>query len=117
MWRIVIGVVVLGSSLPVQAQPNYDPGQIRAALERYDGRKAECWRRYTAKLLKSATELAHCADAGLADSLAGAGYPYMDLIQVLVAEHLAIAERVDHKKDHGDGGKGARSRTDEQAFD
>jgi|HubBroStandDraft_1064217.scaffolds.fasta_scaffold116431_4 hypothetical protein len=98
MWRIVIGAVVLGTSLPVQAQPNYDPVQIKAALERYDGRRAECWQRYTAKLLKTATELANCANGGVADSLAAAGYPHMDLIQVMVAEELAVAERVDRKK-------------------
>jgi hypothetical protein len=69
-----------------------------AAVARYYAGSKECWTRYAKKQLKTFTEATKCEDGGLVDSMAFAGYPYMDLVKVIVAEHLVIAERVDKRK-------------------
>jgi hypothetical protein len=68
------------------------------AVAQYYARSKECWARYAERRLKTFTEATNCEDGGLTDSLSLAGYPHMDLVRVVVTEHLVIAERVDKKK-------------------
>src|SRR5690349_5707194 len=92
----VLAGVVWAFILPAHAQQSVP--EWAAAVARYYARSKECWTRYAERRLKTFTEATNCEDSGLLDSLALAGYPHMDLVRVIVTEHLVIAERVDNKK-------------------
>jgi len=93
----VIASLAFTCILPAHGQQSSAP-EWPAAVARYYARSKDCWTRYAAKQLKTFTEATKCEDGGLADSLAFAAYPNMDLVRVIIAEHLVIAERADKKK-------------------
>lgn len=88
--------VVCTFMLPAHAQQSAPGWPVTVA--RYYERSKECWSRYAERRLKTFAEATNCEDGGLTDSLSLAGYPHMDLVRVVVTEHLVIAERVDKHK-------------------
>jgi hypothetical protein len=79
--------------------------QSQAAFERqkqviaaHDDRFKGCLALHDSGKLKTYKKVAECADAGFVDLMAAAGYRYPDLLNVIVAEHAVIAERLDAKK-------------------
>lgn len=61
-------------------------------------RQKQCGAEYVAKKIKTATTYMHCAYDGFYDALNAIGAQNMDLINDLVTNEFAIAERIDHKK-------------------
>src|SRR6266851_3009731 len=101
MRRNLIGTIALGLivSVSTTSQAQQSPGDsIHAILIQYDINTKQCWTMHAHKQLRTYKDAWVCADTGIVGSLQAAGYPYMDLIELMVAQHRVIAERADTKK-------------------
>ena len=93
----VLGLVASQAVAEVaQAQPAFD--DQKQILVAYSARFRECVALHDAKKLKSYKAVAECWDAGFVDRMSAANYRYVDLLNILVAQHGVIAEQLDTKK-------------------
>ena len=56
---------------------------------------AECHEKRLSAQLKGFADAARCSNDRMRQIWADAGFPYMDLVDLMAADHLAIAERMD----------------------
>ena len=87
-------------SLPLPRSIYRNPGLVkqRQALAAYDAHFKGCIALHDTGKFKTYKQVAQCADNGFVDLMTAAGYRYIDLLNVIVAEHAVIAERLDAKK-------------------
>jgi hypothetical protein len=95
---ILIGLALIGILGGAASTAAQQVQQWETILKEYMARSAACVEEYQRGTLASATMMTHCADDGLYGAMAKADYPYIDLIQLMIAERLAIADRLDSSR-------------------
>jgi hypothetical protein len=67
----------------------------KAAAERAQAAEEECRNERLAGVLKTRVDSANCSNPRIRDAWMAAEYPYMDLIDQILAHSLVVAERID----------------------
>jgi hypothetical protein len=84
-----------GAAAAYQQQVEQKKADFKAAAENFKVAAEDCKQKRLSGELKTYVESVQCSNPALISSYRNAGYPYMDLIELLAASRLVGAERID----------------------